>query len=211
MDVYRHLSLFLSIKDFLSLTSCNKNLRRLYFEKGTIWKSFLERDFFYKYHPSYDWKRYKVCFCRKNINFCKRKEDNPVIRLTYIDFNPNLKKLRKSLENWGLIYNDRPVLSQHFSIIILFCMAIFSPDYETPDMVDFTMNSFTNLIDEKENISKYKDKSYSLFCKIGEILYLFDRESIQTALEIKTSPNPQFFQRHENYPKAKMMWHELGF
>ena len=83
MDVYRHLSLFLSIKDFLSLTSCNKNLRRLYFEKGTIWKSFLERDFFYKYHPSYDVERYKVCFRRKNINFSKRREKEDNIELIY--------------------------------------------------------------------------------------------------------------------------------
>ena len=211
MDVYRHLSTFLSIQDFISLTSCNKNLRRLYFEKGTIWKNFLERDFCYKYHPSYDVERYKVCRNRKNINISERKEENPVVRLTYIDFDSNLAKLRTSLENWGLIYNDRPVLSQHFSIIILFCIAIFSPDYEAPDMVSFTNSSFSNLINEKENISKYKDKSFTLFYKIGQILYLFDQESIKTSIAIKTSPNPHFYQKHENYPQAKLMWQELGF
>ena len=212
MDEFRYLSLFLSIKDFISLTSCNKNLRRLYFEKGTIWKNFLERDFCYKYHPSYDVERYKICLKRKNINFSERKEKDPIIRLTYIDFDPNFLKLRKSLENWGLVYENRPVISQHVSFIFLVCISIFSCDYEIPDMIDFTIKSMSNLIKDNEHTDKYKNKSYDLLFHLAQILYLFEQEeSIKNMFETHTIPDSSTFRSHPNYEKAKLMWQELGF
>ena len=190
MDEFRYLSLFLNIRDFLSLTSCNKNLRRLYFEKGTIWKNFLERDFCYKYHPSHDVERYKECIRRKNINFSKRKEKKDDIELIFIDFNRNLSiLLRKPLENWGLIYNNKPVLSTYMLNITVFCISIFS-DYNVSNAIDledygclsdieFEINRFAFfvhpfLVKNEETITIYKDKACDLFYKLAKTLYFFD-------------------------------------
>ncbi len=207
MDVYRHLSLFLSIKDFLSLTSCNKNLRRLYFEKGVIWKNFLERDFFYKCHPCYDPERYKLCFQRKNINFADH-QDNVNDKLVYVDFDGNLSKLDKSLENWGLLYNNRPITTVFLTYTLLFCTSIFDENFESPLVSEFALGMIPNLIKDGENLIKYMNKSYDLLYKVVEVLSVFDPGIVKHP---QTLPTAEFCKKHLDFNKANSMWQELGF
>jgi hypothetical protein len=224
MDEYRYMSLFLSVKDFISLTSCNKNLRRLYFEKGTIWKTFLERDFYYKSHPSYDVERYKVCHRRKNINFSNRREEKENVELIYIDFIKNFSMLRQSLENWGLIHNNRPVLNTYTLNTIVFCVSIFSNymiDLEEYGLskLEIEINRFPYLIDinrfhrliKENDILIYKNKACDLFYEIAAILYFLEFKNVKDLLVPGISANPHFFLKHKNYQKAKSMWSELGF
>ena len=201
MDVYRHLSTFLNIKDFLSLTSCNKNLRRLYFEKGTIWKSFLERDFFYKYHPSYDVERYKVCFQRKNINF-SQSNNNHNGKLVYIDFD---KVWNNLLENWGLVHSNRPIISVNCLYLLYFCTSIFVVDYVTSETIDL----FSYLVRDDDNNIKYVSKSYDLLYEIYQLISIFDSKILNDPQQIL--PTVECCKNHSDYNKAYLMWQELGF
>lgn len=215
MDEYRYLSLFLSVRDFISLTSCNKNLRRLYFEKGTIWKKFLERDFCYKYHPSYDVERYKVCLKRKNINISSYQSfiTNEFSRLIYIDFHEKLLNLRKPLENWGLTFNNRPVFAGYIVFTLLFCECIFDQNCKSPEVPslvsEFFAQSYSSRVVSSEGIlNKYINKSYDLLNKVTEVICTFDPEITK---HTETLPTLEFCRNHSDFNKAYLMWQELGF
>ena len=70
--------------------------------------------------------------------------------------------LRKSLENWGLIYNNRATLNT-----IVFCVSIFyynvsnAIDLEDYGLSDWELeiNRFPFLIKNDESITIYKDKA----------------------------------------------------
>ena len=202
MDEFRYLSLFLSIKDFLSLTSCNKNLRRLYFEKGTIWKKFLERDFFYKYHPTYNVDRYKICFQRKNINFSQSSNKDSG-KLVYVDFYKGV--WNKLFQNWGLIYSKRPIMSVNGLYLLYFCTSIFVEDYMTSGHIDL----FSYLVKDDDNNIKYVNKSYDLLYELYELIFIFDPKIKDDPPQ--TLPTVEFCKNHPDYDTAYLMWQELGF
>ena len=133
-------------------------------------------------------------------------------QLTYVDFDHNLADISICLENWGLIYNKRPIISQYISYILLTCTMIFCENYKTTDITDFSIKSFSSSpgILKHEDIT-YKSKSRELFVEIGKILSLFDSEKFRNVIQNPNVYAFSFYKQHENYEEAKMMWLELGF
>ena len=46
---------------------------------------------------------------------------------------------------------------------------------------------------------------------MAETLYFLEFKNVKDIITPGISANPHFFQKHENYQKAKLMWQELGF
>jgi len=80
LDIFRHLSRFLDVKAFVNLTSCCKNLRRLYHDSN-IWKFYLERDFKDKPHYTNDLEAYKFYY-EGGLWVCKSPISNDTIKFT---------------------------------------------------------------------------------------------------------------------------------
>ncbi len=207
MDIFRELAQKMEVRDFVKLTCCDKRLRKLYHERGMIWKRFLEKDFTYKYHESYDVDRYIICFKRKwgvRLEYIKVKTDT----LTYIDFDTRFATIFTALENWGLIYNNRPVISQYIFVILLSCMIIFLDD--TMTVKEFASKSFSSLVvcTRYDEVTKYKSKSYELFIELTKIVNLFDAKNFQTLIR---NEDVFLYKNHPNYEEAKLLWLDIGF
>jgi len=203
LDNYRHLSLFLDVKTFLNLTTCNKKLRKLYNE-NVIWKSFISRDFSkYLYHPSYNMERYIQCFNRSNINYL---ENNPSDRkaygyllstyLIYVD-NEILNKILP-LKEWGLIYNGRHVIGHSTLLIISMFIQTFS-DTKNFDLFKFIIEYVEDINDDEK--TKYVKKSADLFETFISKLHNFQL-SPEGIINIKNN---------SNYQEIKNAWLEVGF
>ncbi len=207
MDLYRSIALCLNVKNFVNLTCCNKKLRELYFEKGTIWKYFLEKDFNYKYHPSYDVERYKKCFDRKNSIICHHEytgRDN----IMYIDWGDFLENQYKSLGNWGLIYKERPIASGALLMLLLYFNKLF---HNTEDInPDFAFKGFQNILfhhkspnqEEESTIKLCNDRCYNLLSELYSIVSMLEI-TIENIRDNKTT--------HIKYEESKRLWLELGF
>jgi hypothetical protein len=209
LDNYRHLSLFLDVRTFLNLTTCSKNLRKLYRE-NIIWESFLRRDFSkYLLHPSYTLERYIKCKKRTYLDFLENEmleenvsiQDYRVITFIYIDKNEQLMKIIPCKE-WGLIYNGRPVISQKVLLIVITLIPHFS-EIRIDSLAIKQTIEFVEIFDEtilKKYISKSTDIVYNFFINL---------EKLETYLKIGTSIEE--FKKNPLHQDIKNIWLELGF
>jgi hypothetical protein len=207
LDNYRHLSLFLDVRTFLNLTTCSKNLRKLYRE-NIIWESFLRRDFSkYLFHPSYTLERYIKCKKRTYLDFLENETSEKNIlgylatTFIYIDKNEQLMKIIPCKE-WGLIYNGRPVISQRVLLTVIMLIPHFSElKFDSLALIQ----NITEIaeIDEK-NIEKYMAKSTDIIYKVFINLEKFKSSS-------KMGTTVEEFKKDPLHQDIKDIWLELGF
>jgi hypothetical protein len=209
LDNYRHLSLFLDVRTFLNLTTCSKNLRKLYRE-NIIWESFLRRDFSkYLLHPSYTLERYIKCKKRTYLDCLENEtveKDTPYdnyisATFNYIDKNEQLMKIIPCKE-WGLIYNGRPVISQRGLLIAIMLIPHFSDlKYNALDLIQ-SINENAEILDETD-IKKYFTKSLDLVYKVCI------NDKFKSSWKMGTTVEE--FKKDPLHQDIKNIWLELGF
>ena len=209
LDNYRHLSLFLDVRTFLNLTTCSKNLRKLYRE-NIIWESFIRRDFSkYLHHPSYTLERYIKCKKRTYLDFLEnemyeRKAFGYLLsckNFIYIDKNEHLMKIIPCKE-WGLIYNGRSVISRDVLLYLNMLITYYYSDFKTLNGFELIQNIYEIAKIEDDYLKKYSAKSADLIYNILKNEYKIKFENDWISEEYKKDPN---------YEYMKNIWLELGF
>jgi hypothetical protein len=205
LDIFIYLSLFCDIKTFLNLTMCSKKLIQLIYE-NTIWSTLIKRDFSgYKSHPNYNIERYKKCMRRKRVNYLENSNEliastlgpfyDMKFKLVYIcELFPELENLL-NLQNWGMEYEGRFILSQLTSMILIIYLSIIL-DKDTLSCLKLASTSIEYCDISDKNLSEqYNKKSQDMIIQIVKEMknmgfpLMISPDRLDIIKKIKNHPN----------------------
>ena len=223
MDAYRAIALYLDVRTFVNLTSCNKKFRELYHERGTIWKHFLNRDFQYAFHPAYSAERYKTCYNRKKLKCLENDISyvalpmNILIDIQKFTLSPSPNTV-SFLHKYGLIYENKIVCGFYGILCYLCFYNIFNVKQITIDFssIAFLAHNAKLTLEkvEKETEQLYLDKTSDMIVNMTKAVKKID-ENVGVDIFHGYNNNTQIafskFKEHPNFQEARNIWLEYGF